>query len=305
MPHPPKTPETIMNTRTSLLPWAGPTRHLTSLLFILLALSGALPGTGPAGAAEIKQLKLTVNQLKGATLPNLEDRQKEMNKILEQCDKHGTRIRVTIVKGRENADHMDGGSSIAPDGKVCGDGATRKLIKDGEANEAKTDGIAVWVAKELKDDAGDSYNGGAIKCRFSIVIKQQNGINGDEHTWTHEMAHSLGLEHEHGADGNVLYPYRKKADGTASGNDLTKAQCEALLPKLCKRNPTITQTKEDEGQPIKKEMATLMVDTHDDAPVAGTPADIDALHIVFDDLLFPSALPLMEVTCVLTISFSH
>src|SRR5690348_6111291 len=71
------------------------------LPFLCLALV-ALCFNTPARADEYMQLKVIVNQLDHANLPDVDARQKEMNDILKKCDKFKKFLRVTIAKPREN-----------------------------------------------------------------------------------------------------------------------------------------------------------------------------------------------------------
>ncbi len=255
-----------------------------SFAVLLVSLFGPL-----AWADTFYQLNVIINQLDAATLPNLKQRQKEINEIFKQCDAHlkdkNAKIRITIGKVKKNQDPKNpNGTSIAPNGSVPDDATEIKLIQYALKNEVKNGGYKVWVAKSMKPNT----NGSTIRGKPSSVVKQQSGINGDAQTWAHEIGHGLGLGHENNPD-NLMYGARKKPDGKPAGTNLTKAQCRKMLKKLKELKPKTTKTKAQKGEPKPKSAKTTLFDeVPDQAP--GTPTDLTSIAVAFfDDPMDPSS----------------
>jgi hypothetical protein len=256
---------------------SGPASTKVFAPLVALVLIAAF--TYPVYADKIKQLKVVVIQLDAAKIPNSAAREKAMNDILKQCEKHGYRMRVTLTKPNKGADPKDpNGGSIAPVGSVPDPNAAAELEKKAKETEIKNGGFKVWIGKGVPGGA----NGGTWMGSPSTVVREQSdptSIDGDERTWTHEMGHGLGLPHVtdpngdvgNGDPNNLMYGYRRRSGGSASGSDLSKDQCEKLWKNMEKLNPTTDKTKEQKQEARAVGKQSTAVDTLADSPlVVGT-----------------------------------
>lgn len=269
---------------------------------LLLGMAGIVLGLlAPAGllADTFKQLKVIVNQLDGASVPNTEDRQKEMNDILKQCDAFGIRVRVTISGVRTNQNPMDPASptnAIAPGGNVAGDREVSKLTQVAKNGEVKKGGFKVWVGKSMY--GGTNINGSTYTGEPATVVREQSGYSGDARTWTHELGHGLGLDHTPGDSNNLLYPFRMTGDGkTPAGSSLTKDQCEKLAKALDLLNPTTDKTKEQLAEPKAKTTrhVSQKIPTTG-GPPPGSRTDLNSLSVSVDHQLIDPASPSVYLT---------
>lgn len=262
---------------------------------VLLVISMTLWLTPATWSDEIKQLKVVVNQLDDTKTPSAADRQKAMNDILKQCEAYGVRIRVTITKINKKQDPKDpNGTSIAPGGTVADANSAAKLEKNAKDGEIKNGGFKMWIAKggSLGGDNGGTW----INSPSSVVSEQSdpNSVHGDGRTWTHEMAHGLGLGHNADANGdtskgdpNNLLFYARTRGGNPTGDDLTKEQCEELLKAIKKLNPTTSKTKEQQLEAKGVSKSSSAVDPLEDPPPVGASSvDISYATVNVDENMF-------------------
>ena len=222
----------------------------------------------PTRAHDFKQLRVVVNQLDSASVPSLQQREKDMNNILKQCQKHGIYLQVTIeaLKTNQNPTRPDG-TPIAPGGKVPGTQAARDLKKVALGGEVKTNGVKIWVANEVRfgtnsvASSNQVVNGIGSVGAPNAVVGVQSGVNGDARTWTHELAHTLGLDHAPaGATTNLMSPSRSTG-GSPNGSGLSADQCKQLQKGADARSPKTAKTKEQTNQPPAKTISRALVDS--------------------------------------------
>ena len=262
-----------------------------AVMTLVLVLMALVLGASPAQAHKFKQLSIVVNQLDSAGMPDSEQRQKEINDILKQCDDSEHRIRITIIKANTNQNPTDAsGEPIAPDGKVSGNSSSWGLKENALNGEVKNGGLKVWVANEVRSGtnaaAADNkvVNGVTYRNKQSCVVRSQSGINGDARTWAHEMGHALGLPDltdEADAD-NLMYGTRKKKDGKPAGTGLTEDQCKQLEEALSKLKPTETNTLDQLTNTPSMSTTHTIVDPTNQPPVKETPEDISSVHLDFN-----------------------
>lgn len=261
-----------------------------------------------ARADTYKQLPIIVNQLDGARLPDLERRQKEMNNIFKQCDKHGVFIRVTITKTNlnQNPTNILGGP-LTTNGVVPGDGVADALDRIGLSNEVKTAGAKIWVVKELKS-GGKKVNGSTVRGRPCTVCAEQNGVHGDAQTWAHELGHAMGLDDLYGAGdtNNLMYGYRTYGtNNTPAGSELTEEQCKIILTNWSKRTSTTVKNADQISEPPAKVSSHVMVDPPDPPPIAGSVGDLDWAHLAIDQFSIDPLTPALYADFVLNTVLSN
>jgi len=239
----------------------------------------------PAGAHTYKQLNLIVNQLDGATLPDTDKRQKEINEIYKKCDDHGAYFRVTIGKVNANQSPTNTmGMPLTTNGVVPSDDVANALDKIALEGEVKNGGAKIWVVKELKSGT-NNVNGSTVIRRPCCMCAQQNGVNGDARTWAHELGHAMGLDDLYGAGdtSNLMYGYRTYGSSNSpSGSALTEEQCKTILTNLCKRTSTTAKNKDQEAEPSADASSHAMVDPPDLGTFTDTPVDLDWVQLTFD-----------------------
>jgi len=259
-----------------------PTRPSTRAPALSAALALILVAP-PSVADTVKQVSVIVNQLANAPLPNVRDRQKAMNAILKQCDQYGYQLRFTITETKLNQNPQKNGQPVASGGNALASDVTN-LIEIAQQQEIKDGGLKVWVANSIANSSGSSVNGIAEEHSGVCTIAMQSGIDGDEHTWAHELGHALGLPHS-GDENNLMYESRRKADDTTpSGNGLTKAQCDKLSGGFHLRGATSNKTAAQKAEPKPKVDSSTVPDDQDADPVSLDPAtDISWGTISVDD----------------------
>jgi|GEM_PF-1992617 len=241
------------------------------------------------------QLNVIVNQLDGATLPDLKQRQKAINEIFKQCDTHladkKAKIRITISQVKRNRNPKKDGTPIAPNGDASQFDPGRKGLYELGNQEVSKGGYKVWVAKQHESNT----NGSTLLGEPVSIIKQQSGIHGDAQTWAHEIGHGLGLEGDGKTEAskdpnNLMYGDRLRPDGKPAGTRLTKGQCEKMLKGIKKLKPKTAKTKAQQGEQVSKSSKTTLFDeVPDPVGVPGTPQDLGGVTVAFfDDPLDPS-----------------
>lgn len=241
----------------------------------------------PAGlwAHTYKQLPIIVNQLDGAALPDLEQRQKEMNDIFKQCEAHGVYIRVTITRTNLNQNPTNSlGAPLRTNGVVPSDAIADALDKIGLSNEVKTAGAKIWVVRELRSGT-NTVNGSTVRGRPCTVCAQQRGVHGDARTWAHELGHAMGLPDLYGAGdtNNLMYGYRTYGtNNTPAGSSLTEEQCKIILTNWSQRTSVTAKNPDQTNEPPAKVSTHSLVPPPSTPPIQNTAADIDWVQLVFD-----------------------
>src|SRR5271157_3595859 len=133
--------------------------HMRASRLRLFALAVALLITSSRAirADEFDQLNVVVNELANATLPDLTNRQMQMNAILCHCDTNTLpsetnkiRMRVTLVMGETNGNPVDEGGPITTNGVVPDNDTIDRLVAYGLTNEIQTNGSKIWVDVQHK-----------------------------------------------------------------------------------------------------------------------------------------------------------
>ncbi len=209
---------------------------------VLIAVIGAgVLLAGQAIADEFEQLELKVNIVKGSgtTKEQAEAKQKEINDILDQCDKKDRRMRVTISEVETDVDEI-GTISPVPAENVT-DSQQADVLKEAE-KEVPNGGVKIVVFKSFasSNTFGSTREGGIVERAVSV----NDSAGGD--TWAHELGHAMGLGHktDESNKDNLMFAPKNKRTGTK----LTSAQCDIIKDFGFKRLGAEKRCSEDQEE---------------------------------------------------------
>ncbi len=186
------------------------------------------------------EAKLVVNLLPGnnQTDEELQDLVDDVNDIFSQCGHISFTLDSSDINRLTN--YPEGFNHDEND-EIIACGATDENYRNAANPEIENGGYKIFSAHSILDSGGDGVNGETYMEKPISIVTRNRSIDGDGHTWAHEIGHGLGLDHSDDPN-NLMHPFRRKSDGSPSGISLTEDQCKKVIENFLKLNPVVERT---------------------------------------------------------------
>ncbi len=207
------------------------------------------------------EAKLVVNILPGnnQTDEELQDIVEGVNKIFSQCGN------ISFTLNPDDINRLlepPKGFELDENNETRACGPDDEDYRNAANPEIEYGGYKVFIPHSILDSDEESVNGETYVNKPISMISRNRSIDGDSHTWAHEIGHGLGLDHNDSED-NLMHPFRRRRDNSPAGSNLTKEQCNTTVENFKKLNPvegkTADQQSIDSGDRTVK---TILISTN-------------------------------------------